>query len=120
MEASNGKEGSFGLSYPMLMRTNYTAWAIKMKVFIQAHGVWEAIEPKDPKAAVDEKMDKRALTIIYQGIPDDLLLTLAEKKTLEEAWAAIKTLCLGADKVKKAKAQTLKGEFESLCMKDSE
>lgn len=32
---------------------------------------------------------------------------------------AIKTLCLGADKFKKAKAQTLKTEFESLKMKDT-
>ncbi|KAL8102842.1 hypothetical protein AgCh_027386 [Apium graveolens] len=45
----------------MLTKTNYTAWAIKMKVFMQAHGVWDAIEPKDPKATVEEKIDKRAM-----------------------------------------------------------
>ena len=104
----------------MLTKTNYTAWAMKMSVFMQAHGVWEAIEAKDPKAAVDEKMDKRALAIIYQGISEDLLLTLAERKTAKDAWGAIKTVCLGADKVKKAKAQTLKAEFEALNMKDIE
>ncbi|XP_074360729.1 uncharacterized protein LOC141700972 [Apium graveolens] len=87
-----------------------------MKVFMQAHGVWEAIEPKDLKTTLDEKMDKRALAIIYQGIADDMLLTIAEKKTSKEAWGEIKTLCLSADKVKKAKAQTLKSEFESLKM----
>ncbi|KAL8156229.1 hypothetical protein AgCh_001357 [Apium graveolens] len=120
METNRNKEGSFGLSYPMLSKTNYTPWAIKMKVFMQAHGVWEAIEPKDPKTAAEKKMDKRALAIIYQGIADDMLLTIAEKKTSKEAWGEIKTLCLGADKVKKAKAQTLKSEFESLKMKDTE
>lgn len=88
--------------------------------FYASSWVWEAIEPKDPKAAVEEKMDKRALAVIYQGIADDMLLTIAEKKTSKDAWGAIKTLCLGADKVKKAKAQTLKSEFESLKMKDSE
>ncbi|XP_074360724.1 uncharacterized protein LOC141700968 [Apium graveolens] len=87
-----------------------------MKVFMQAHGIWEAIEPKDPKTTADEKMDKRALAIIYQGIADDMLLTIAEKKTSKEAWGEIKMLCLSADKVKKAKAQTLKSEFESLKM----
>lgn len=44
-------------------------------------------------------MDKRALAIIYQGIPEDLLLSLAEKKTSKDAWEAIKIVCLGADKV---------------------
>lgn len=90
MESTKAKEGSVGLSYPMLTKTNYTVWAIKMKVFMQAHGVWEAIEAKDPKAAVEEKMDKRALAIIYQGIPDDMLLTLAGRKTSKEASGRLK------------------------------
>lgn len=120
MEKNKAKEGTFGLSYPMLTKTNYTVWAIKMKVFMEAHGVWEAVEPKDPKAAIDDKMDKRALAIIYQGIPEELVLTIAEKKTAKDAWGAIKVMSLGADKVRKAKAQTLKCEFEALCMKETE
>lgn len=80
-ESSKSKEGQLGLSYPMLTKTNYTAWAIKMRVFMQAHNVWEAIDPKDPKVNVDDKVDKRALAMIYQGISEDLLLTLAERKT---------------------------------------
>ncbi|XP_074342578.1 uncharacterized protein LOC141680182 [Apium graveolens] len=120
MDNNKTKEGSFGLSYPMLSKSNYTAWALKMRVFMQAHGVWDAIAPKDPKAAIDEKMDKRALAVIYQGIPQDILLSIAEKKTSMEAWNAIKTMSLGAEKVKMAKAQTLKCEFESIRMKENE
>ncbi|KAK1381042.1 putative zinc finger, CCHC-type [Heracleum sosnowskyi] len=119
-ETSKTKEGSFGLSYPMLTKSNYTAWAQKMKVFMQAHGVWEAIESKDPKAVVDEKADKRALAIIYQGIPDDVLLALSEKKTSKAAWEAIKILFQGSDKVRQAKAQTLRSDFEALKMKDTD
>lgn len=104
----------------MLTKTNYTAWALKMRVFMQAHGVWEAIEPKDPKTTVEEKLDKRALAVIYQGVPEDVLLSIAEKTTSKEAWNAVKTMSLGADKVKMAKAQTLKCEFEALSMKESE
>lgn len=115
-----GKDSTVGLSYLTLTRSNYTAWSLKMKVFMQAHGVWGAIDPKDPKAKVDEKTDKTALAAIYQSIPEDILLTLADKQTAKEAWDALKTLCLGADWVKKAKIQTLKAKFESLCMKDTE
>ena len=68
MDANKGKEGTYGLSYPMLTKANYTVWAVKMKVFMQAHGVWEAIEHKDPKAdpkaVIEEKMDKRALPVL--------------------------------------------------------
>lgn len=86
MEVGKGKESSsFGLSYPMLTKTNYTTWSIRMKVFMQAHGMWDAVEPKDPKAVVEEKMDKRAMAIIYQGIGEDLLLSITEKKTSKEA-----------------------------------
>ncbi|XP_074336183.1 uncharacterized protein LOC141673349 [Apium graveolens] len=47
-------------------------------------------------------------------------MTLAEQKIAKDALGAINTLSLGAGKVKMAKAQTLKAEFESLSMKDSE
>lgn len=116
----NVKSGSIGLSYPMLERSNYTAWAIKMKVFIKAQGAWNAIEPKDPKVAVDDKTDQVALAMIYQGIPEGMLLSLADKETAKEAWDAIKTLCQGADKVKNARIQTLKSEFEALTMGEDE
>lgn len=114
------KGGSVGLTYPMLAKTNYTAWALKMKVYMQAQGVWIAVEPTDPKATIEEKTDKVALAMIYQGIPEEVLLSIAEKKSASEAWEAIKTMCLGAERVKKAKIQTLKTEFESMSMKDSE
>ncbi|XP_074363655.1 uncharacterized protein LOC141704307 [Apium graveolens] len=120
MDANKMKGGSMGLSYPMLTKSNYTAWALKMRVFMQAHGVWEAIEPTDPKATIDERTDKIALAMIYQGIPEESLLSIADKKKAKDAWEAIKTLCQGADRVKKARIQTLKTEFESLQMKDND
>lgn len=79
----------------MLTKTNYTAWALKMKVFMQAHGVWDAVEPQDAKATVEDKADKRALAVIYQGVPEDLLLSIADKKTSKEAWNAVKICVWG-------------------------
>ena len=120
MQTSKAKEGVVGLSYPMLTRSNYTTWSLKMKVFMKAQGVWGAIEQKDPEVTVDERTVQVALAAIYQGLPEDILLTIAEKETAKEAWEAIKTMCVGAERVQEAKVQTLKGEFESLTMKDTE
>lgn len=60
------------------------------------------------------------LAAIYQGIPEDLLLSLAEKKTAKEAWEALKVMFMGADRVKNARIQTLKAEFETMSMKETE
>ncbi|XP_074341863.1 uncharacterized protein LOC141679258 [Apium graveolens] len=120
MDVNKVKGGSIGLSYPMLAKSNYTAWALKMKVFMQVQGVWTAVEQNDPKTPVEEKSDKVAMAMIYQGIPEEVLLSIAEKQTTKDVWEAIKTLCQGADRVKKARIQTLKSEFEALSMKESE
>nr|KAJ0222838.1 hypothetical protein LSAT_V11C200051890 [Lactuca sativa] len=104
----------------MLSRSNYAAWAIKMRVFMQAQGVWDAVEPRTPNTTVEVKKDKMALAAIYQGIPEDLLLSLAEKQTAKEAWTTLKTMFMGADRVKTARVQTLKAEFELLRMKETE
>lgn len=102
------KGGYFGLCYPLLAKGNYTAWSLKMKVFMQAHGVWNVVESSDPKAVVEEKIDKIALAMIYQAILEDVMLSVSEKKIAKDVWEAIKTLCQGVEKVKKARIQTLK------------
>lgn len=66
------------------------------------------------------KTDKMGMAAIYHGIPEDILLSVAEKQTAKEVWEAVKTMSLGADRVKKARIQTLKAEFEFLVMKDTE
>lgn len=79
---------------------------------MQAQGVWNVVEPSDAKAAIDKKMDKVALTMIYQGIPEDMILSIADKKMAKEGWDTIKIMCQGADRVRKARIQTLKAEFD--------
>ena len=118
MDVNKAKGGSFGLSYPMLAMSNYIILSLQMKVFMQAQGVWAAVEPSDAKAVIEEKMDKVALVMVYQGIPEEILLLVTEKKTTKKTWDTIKTLCQGAYRVKKARVQTLKAEFEALSMKD--
>ena len=117
---NNGKDGQVTLHYPMLSRNHYAAWAIKMRVFMQSQGIWEAVEPRTTNTVVEVKKDKMVLAAIYQGIPEDLLLVLAEKQSAKEAWEALKVMFMGEDRVKIARIQTLKAEFEALNMKESE
>lgn len=51
----------------------------------------------------DSTMGLSYPTLTRSNYIEDILLTLADKKTAKEAWDALKTLCLGADRVKKAK-----------------
>ncbi|XP_058003613.1 uncharacterized protein LOC131180039 [Hevea brasiliensis] len=111
------KESSVSLKYPMLTKSNYAAWAIKMEVFMMAQGVWDAIESPD---SIDSRRDKMALVAIYQGIGEDTLLQLGAKKTAKEAWNMLKMMNQGADKVKEVRSQTLWREFEALRMGDFE
>nr|KAJ0210782.1 hypothetical protein LSAT_V11C400185190 [Lactuca sativa] len=122
-EGGNGgngeKDGLVTLHYPMLTKTNYGTWAIKMRVYMLAQGIWDAVEPRTSNTLVESKKDNMALTAIYQGIPEDLLMVLAEKKTAKEAWDALKTMYVGADRVKVARIQTLKAKFKALCMTET-
>lgn len=58
--------------------------------------------------------------MMYQGLPEDMLLSVVEKETAKEIWEAIKTLCQGSNQVKAAQIQILKSEFEATNMKKSE
>nr|GEU63163.1 ribonuclease H-like domain, reverse transcriptase, RNA-dependent DNA polymerase [Tanacetum cinerariifolium] len=110
------KEGSVTLGYLMLTKTNYSVWAIKTRVNLQAQGVWDATQ----REGVEDRQDRMALAAIYQAIPEDVLLMLADKDTAKEACETIRTMHMGADRVKEAKVQTLRSDFEVIRMKGSE
>lgn len=49
-----------------------------------------------------------------------MVLSIADKGTAKGVCTAQKMMWQGADRVKKAKVQTLRNEFEALAMKDNE
>ncbi|XP_073304648.1 uncharacterized protein [Primulina huaijiensis] len=113
------KNGGLSFHYPMLSPHNYAVWAIKTEAILDAQGVWEAVEPTEG-ARVDGKKDKAARAYILQCLPEDILLQIAKKKTAKETWDSLKTRYLGGDRVKKARVQTLKSEFDAFRMKETE
>ncbi|XP_020573667.1 uncharacterized protein LOC110020042 [Phalaenopsis equestris] len=104
------REGNVTLSYPLLTKSNYSVWALKMRVNLQAQGVWEAVEQDE----VEERKDRMALAVIYQALPEDVLLMVAEKDSAKLAWETLKTMHVGVERVKEAKVQTLRTHFEAI------
>lgn len=99
---------SVTLHYPMLTKLDYSIWVIKMRVNLQAQGVWDAVQNK----YVEEQKDRMVLAVINQEIPEDMLLMLAKKDTAKEAWDTLNVMHMGTDQVKEAKVQTLRSDFE--------
>ena len=104
------------LKWLMLTRTNYQEWALHVQCNLEGMSLWEAIESEK----VERRRDRLALGAMLRGVPDDMHSMLLNKKTVKEAWAAIKTMRLGADRVKEVNAQKLLAEFESISFKPGE
>ncbi|KAK1408428.1 hypothetical protein QVD17_40194 [Tagetes erecta] len=107
------------LQCPTLTTSNYTIWAVKLKAIFNVHGLWEVVEPKEG-AEVDVKKNNAAIAYLYQAMPEDLVLQVANLTTAKSIWDSLKARFVGIDRVKKARLATLKNEFEMLKMKDSE
>ena len=117
MSTSKASGGGVTIQYPMLEGDNYGVWAAKMKIFMRARGVWAAVEGD---GVVEEIKDQEAFAAIAQAVPDAVFMTISEKETAKEAWEALKEMHAGDDRVKKARVQALRREFERMSMKESE
>ncbi|GJV91851.1 zinc finger, CCHC-type containing protein, partial [Tanacetum coccineum] len=101
---------------PKLKSTNYTVWAIQIKVILEAHGLWEAIESKE----VDIKKDKATIAFLYQALTEDMILQVAGCETAKELWDSLKTRHVGEERVQQARLQSLMIGFNALQMKDDD
>lgn len=78
--------------------------------------VWDVIENESDKG---EKNDM-ATALLFQYIPETLILHVGELDTAKKVWVAIKSKHMGADRVREAILQILMAEFNRLKMKDSD
>ena len=61
-----------------------------------------------------------AIALLFQSIPEALILQVGDLDTAKSVWDAIKARHVGAERVKEARLQTLMAEFDRLKMKDSD
>ncbi|XP_066354828.1 uncharacterized protein [Miscanthus floridulus] len=129
--STSGGDGSRGVGgggqqvYPTLTATNYTSWCIRVQEIMEDQGVWEVVEPPEgtsveKQTEVVASKDKKARSHLLQCLPDDLLMQVAKKKSGKEVWHSLKARFVRIDRVKEARLQTLKSEFDGLRMKEDE
>jgi rhamnogalacturonyl hydrolase YesR len=92
----------------MLAENNYGVWAVKMKIFMHAKGMWAAVESK---GLVDEKMDQMTLAVIVQAVAEAVVMGISEEETTEKAWKALEEMHVGEECVKKAQVQPSRGSL---------
>lgn len=104
------------IKFPMLNSSNYTVWAMRMKIALKANKVWEAI---DPRSKTEEKNDM-AIALLFQSIPEALTQQVGDLDTAKAVWDAIQARHVGAERVHEARLQTFMAEFDRLKMKDED
>lgn len=107
---------SSSIKYPMLTNANYTVWALRMKIALKVNKVWETIVP----GIKHEDKNNRAIALLFQSIPEALILQVGELDTSKAIWDAIKARHVGADRVKEARLQTLMSEFDRIKIKEED
>ncbi|GJY31289.1 hypothetical protein Tco_0414784 [Tanacetum coccineum] len=65
-----------------------------------AHGLWKTIDVEDE---VDKKKAHTSKAMIFQTLPEDVLMQVAQCPTTKEVWDSIKVLFIGVDLVQKAR-----------------
>eukprot|EP00253_Pinus_taeda_P023123 PITA_23123 len=137
MASTSTSIGMFNPQFPQFNGKNYDYWAITMKALFACQDLWELVqdgfeEPADENEfnrltqgekdllKSNRKKDSKALVFLYQAVDQSVFPRIAVAKTSKEAWKTLKTAYQGMEKVKTAKLQLLRRDFENLNMKESD
>ncbi|BBH09623.1 ADP glucose pyrophosphorylase large subunit 1 [Prunus dulcis] len=137
LETHNHMASNNNLLQPQLPKftgKNYSQWSIQMKVLYAAQDLWEVVEngfvePNDQAVLTQQqltelketrKKDKKALFFIFQAVDEAIFERISSCTTSKQAWDTLFASYKGEEKVKMARLQTLRGEFDMLRMKESE
>eukprot|EP00253_Pinus_taeda_P003406 PITA_03406 len=108
-----------------------------MKALFASQGIWELVEIgyAEPANATtlaalkvaerdqlksDRNKDAKALFFLFQSVHESVFPQIAATTKSKEAWDILKTAYQGMEKVKTAKLQMLRRDFETLSMKESD
>ena len=117
---------------PLFDGLNYAFWSIRMKVYLQAQGtnIWKMIVniydiPVGPSAtnSTEKKIfedNSKVMNAILSGLTEIVFVKVMHYETAKEIWDKLRNIYEGDDKIKGAKLQTYRAQFENLKMKEEE
>jgi hypothetical protein len=110
------REVDGGTSYPALTKTNYSDWALLMKVKLKARTLWSIIEG----SSADQQEDMMVFDALCGVVPPEILPMIAKKDMAKEAWDVIAIMRVGDDRVKKVMMQQLRWKFDLTTFDDGD
>jgi hypothetical protein len=116
---------------PQFNGHKYAFWSIMMKTYIQAQGfeIWQSIVdgyttpivlPTNDKAVKLDQNNSKAKNELLNGLSETIFTKVSHCKSAKEIWDKIQNIYEGDSKVKAAKFQTYRSQFEQLKMKEYE
>eukprot|EP00253_Pinus_taeda_P029962 PITA_29962 len=137
MAITSTRMGMFNTQLPQFNGKNYDYWAITMKALFACQDLWEIVEDgfDEPTNETEfnrltqgekdllksnRKKDEKAIVFLYQALDKSVFPRIAGAKTSKEVWQTLKTAYQGMEKVRTAKLQLLRRDFENLNMKESD
>jgi hypothetical protein len=123
-------EGNSTNKSPLFNGTKFTFWKVRMRTYIMDLGadVWDVVETGYVKRVVlankDDKLEfsfiAKAMNAIMSGLAEAKLVKVMHLGTTKEMWDKLINSYEGNEKVKDAKIQTYRIQFEQLKMKEDE
>jgi hypothetical protein len=123
-------EGNSTNKAPLFNGTNFAFWKVRMRTYIMALGadVWDVVDTGYVKPVVlankDDKLEfsfnAKAMNAILSGLAEAEFVKVMHLGTAKEMWDKLISSYEGNEKVKDAKLQTYRVQFEQLKMKEDE
>ena len=117
---------------PLFDGLNYAFWSIRMKVYLQAQGTniqkmivnkYDILVGPSATTSIEKKKfedNSKAMNAILSGLTETVFVKVMHYETAKEIWDKLRNIYEGDDKIKGAKLQTYRAQFENLKMKEEE
>jgi hypothetical protein len=121
---------------PILLGKNYEFWSLRIRSFLQAQECWDPVdlgyvEPdladldamtnqQITAQATQRNIENKAKFWIQNSVDDSIFSKIIGVVTSKQAWDILKSAYQGNGRVKTVKLQTLRTQFETLRMTESE
>jgi hypothetical protein len=123
-------EGTSTNKAPLFNGTNFGFWKVRMRTYIMALGadVWDVVETGYVKPVVlankDDKLEfsfnAKAMNVILSGLAEEEFVKVMHLESAKAMWDKLISSYEGNEKVKDAKLQTYRLQFEQLKMNEDE